>query len=184
MIYLVGGAPRAGKSLLGQRVAARLNIGWVATDALRSLLKDEGASDWDASPRAIAATAEWFFPHLSRFVRGMRSLAEHYLIEGVHFLPKQAAELAREQAVRSVFLGCSGLTLELFDAFPGRSPGYTSLPLAIKQRIVGDLPAWSELVARQAAMFGRSYVDTSGDFAARLSEAERVLIEGSPLEPA
>ncbi|HTV25423.1 MAG TPA: hypothetical protein VMG12_42300 [Polyangiaceae bacterium] len=179
MIYLVGGAPRAGKSVLGQRVAARLNIGWAATDALRSVLKEEGASDWDASPRAIAATAEWFFPHLSRFVGGMSSLAEHYLIEGVHFLPKQVAELSRQFDVRSVFVGCSALTLEQFDSFPGRSPGYAGLPLAMKQRIVGDLPGWSEFVAREAASFGYAYVDTSGDFATRLAEAERSLMQGS-----
>ncbi|MEY2930007.1 MAG: hypothetical protein RL033_756 [Pseudomonadota bacterium] len=30
MIYLVGGAPRSGKSVLGQRVAQQLNVGWVA----------------------------------------------------------------------------------------------------------------------------------------------------------
>lgn len=62
MIYLVGGAPRSGKSVLGQQVAAHLNIGWVATDVLRSLLRAEGDEEWDATPKAITNTADWLFP--------------------------------------------------------------------------------------------------------------------------
>jgi predicted kinase len=61
VIYLVGGAPRSGKSILGQQVAAKLRIGWVATDVLRSMLKDEGAAAWDASPAAQPKTARAIF---------------------------------------------------------------------------------------------------------------------------
>ncbi|MEY4548085.1 MAG: hypothetical protein RL685_4280 [Pseudomonadota bacterium] len=175
MIYLVGGAPRAGKSVLGQRVAQQLNVGWVATDVLRTLLKDEGGGGWDASPEAITATANWFYPHLARFVWGIASLADDYLIEGVHFLPRHAAELSRQHALRAVFLGCSGLTLERFEAFPGRSRGYAGLPAELKQQIVHDVPAWSELIARDAQAAGCRYVDTSDDFPSRLAEAERFL---------
>jgi hypothetical protein len=175
MIYLVGGAPRSGKSILGQQVAARLRVGWVATDVLRSLLKDEGAADWDASPEAISATAEWFLPHLERFIWGISSLADDYLIEGVHFLPRQAAALSSQYQVRSVFLGRSTFNLAQFDEFPGRSQGYASLPLAIRQQIVEDVPCWSEFVAREAGRFGCRYVDTSDDFVSRVREAELCL---------
>jgi len=39
MIYLIGGAPRAGKSILGQRLCATLKVGWVSTDLLMELLR-------------------------------------------------------------------------------------------------------------------------------------------------
>jgi hypothetical protein len=172
MIYLVGGAPRTGKTILAQQVAARLRVGWVATDVLRSLLKDEEAAGWDASPEAISATAEWFFPHLKRFIWGISSLADDYLIEGVHLLPKQAAALSSQHQVRSVFLGRSRLNLAQFDEFPGRSRGYGSLPLEIRQQIVQDVPQWSEFVAREARAFKFRYVDTSDDFVSRVKEAE------------
>ena len=65
MIYLVGGAPRAGKSILGQRISTKLQVGWVSTDLLLELLrvkKDEGVKrEWNAAPKAITANAEWFF---------------------------------------------------------------------------------------------------------------------------
>jgi hypothetical protein len=115
MIYLVGGAPRAGKSILGQSIAAKRNVGWISTDVLVDLLrlKNEAGvkTSWDAAPEAIAAAAEWFFPYLERFVWGVSSQAENYLIEGVDFLPSQIAQLSGKYPIRAVFLGCSQMTL-------------------------------------------------------------------------
>jgi hypothetical protein len=98
MIYLIGGAPRAGKSILCQQIATRLKIGWISTDLVMELLRlknEEGIKrEWNAAPEAVTSTAEWFFPYLERFVWGVNSLAEHYVIEGVDFLPAQVAQLA------------------------------------------------------------------------------------------
>jgi hypothetical protein len=89
MIYLIGGAPRAGKSILGQQISAKFRVGWVSTDLLVKLLKvknDEGVKvEWNANPEAITTTAEWFFPDLERFIWGVSSLAENYVIEGVGY---------------------------------------------------------------------------------------------------
>ncbi len=183
MIYLVGGAPRAGKSILGQRVAQRARIGWVSTDVLRSVLlgaglKQEEAEAWDASPDAVARAADWFFPHLERFAWGIGSLADSYLIEGVHFLPRHAVALGQRFAVRSVFIGCSELSLQRFQEFPGCSRGYASLPLEFQRQIVEDVPRWSAFIAAEAAAAGCPYVDTGGDFAAGLDRAEALLAAG------
>ncbi len=62
MIYFVGGAPRSGKSILGQRVVANLKIGWTSTDLLKDLLRvqdvEGGPAVWEADPQTIAASAE------------------------------------------------------------------------------------------------------------------------------
>jgi predicted kinase len=59
MIYLVGGAPRSGKSILGQQVSAKLRIGWISTDVLAHMLKvkdDDGAKvEWNATTEIIVA---------------------------------------------------------------------------------------------------------------------------------
>jgi hypothetical protein len=185
MIYLVGGAPRVGKSILGQQVSANLQIGWVSTDVLAGLLrvKDDGVkAEWNADPDAIAATAEWFFPYLERFVWGVSSLAENYLIEGVAFLPAQVAQLAANYPIRSVFLGCSGMTPERFDQFPGRSPGYGFLPDEVRHQFAQDVPRWSEYIRQEAQRFGYPYIDMDGDFPSRLSEASAVLTAGAIAE--
>ena len=183
MIYLVGGAPRAGKSILAQRVSAKLKIGWISTDLLMDLLRvknDEGVkTEWSAAPEAIAATAEWFFPYLARFVWGVSPLADNYVIEGVDFLPSQVTRLTTQYQIRSVFLGCSRMTLEQFDQFPGRSRGYASLPEEVRRQFAQDVPLWSDFIRQEAERFGHPYVDTSDDFPARMSEADAVLTSGA-----
>lgn len=186
MIYLVGGAPRSGKSILGQRIAAKLKIGWISTDLLMELLRVKNVEgtkvEWNPSPEAIATTAEWFYPCLERFVWGVSSLADSYVIEGVDFLPAQIAQLSAQYQIRSVFLGCSEMTLERFDRFPGRSRGYASLPEEMRHKFAQDVPLWSDFVRLEAKRFGCPYVNMSDDFPLRLSEADTLLTEGVFLE--
>ena len=187
MIYLIGGAPRAGKSVLAQQVSAHLGIGWVSTDLLMTLLKSKNVAgakaEWDATPEAIAAAAEWFFPCLEGFVWGANSMADSYVIEGVDFLPKQITHLSARYPLRSVFLGCSTMTLDRFDRFPGRSRGYAALPTEVRSRFAQDIPRWSEFIRQEAGRFGCTYIDMSDDFPSRLSEAEVLLTAGQcPVE--
>jgi 2-phosphoglycerate kinase len=180
MIYLVGGAPRAGKSVLCQQLAAKLNIGWISTDILMEVLRIGNADGiktaWDADPEAITANAEWFFPYLERFIWGASSLADNYVVEGVDFLPPQAMQLSSKYAIRAVFLGCSEMTLEKLDQFPGRSQGYKGLPEALRRQIVKDVPTWSEFIQRAAQRFGYPYIETSNNFSGKLQEAEAILM--------
>ena len=179
MIYLVGGAPRAGKSILGQRISAKLNVGWVSTDVLMQLLRvkhEPGIKvEWNAAPAAITANAEWFFPYLERFIWGVSSLADNYVIEGVDFLPAQVVQLSLQYQIRAVFLGCSSMTLERLNQFPGRSRGYSRLPEAVRRQIVQDVPLWSDFIRQEAERFGYPYVDMVSHFPERLREAEAVL---------
>lgn len=39
MSYLIGGAPRAGKSILAQRISSKMEVGWISTDLLMELLR-------------------------------------------------------------------------------------------------------------------------------------------------
>lgn len=157
MIYLIGGAPRVGKSILGQRLCTTLKVGWVSTDLLMELLRVANAAGrkmkWDAAPEAITANAEWFFPYLERFVWGVSSLAEHYVIEGVDFLPVQVAQLSAQYPIRAVFLGCSRLTLEGFNQFSGRS-GYGSLPEALRRQLLRTYRAGARSFARKPTVSG------------------------------
>jgi hypothetical protein len=182
MIYLIGGAPRAGKSILCQQFAARLNIGWISTDLLMEVLRakctDGVKSEWNATPEAITANAEWFFPCLERFIWGIASLAGNYAIEGVDFLPVHVAQLSSKYQIRSVFLGCSQMTTAIMDQFPGRSPGYSMLPEELRRQIVHDIPRWSAFIQREAERLGYHYIDTADDFHQRLAEAELKLTDG------
>jgi len=188
MIYIIGGAPRVGKSILAQQISAHLRIGWVSTDLLMTLFSVKNfegkKTEWNAAPEAIAAAAEWFFPCLERFVWGASFMADDYVIEGVDFLPEQIMRLSAQYPLRSVFLGCSKMTLDRFDRFPGRSRGYSGLPTEVRSRFAQDIPRWSEFVRQEAERFGCAYIDMSDDFQSRLSDAEALLSTSHlPMEP-
>ncbi len=180
MIYFVGGSPRSGKSILGQQIAAKLRIGWISTDLLFEILRAkqvEGMkTKWDASTEAITLAAEWFFPCLERFVWRISSHAESYLIEGADFLPAQVARLSAKYQISSVFLGCSKMTLDRFDRFPGHTHGYAHLPKDVRQQFAQDIPFWSEFVRQEAERYTFPYIDMSDEFPTRLNEAEAMLI--------
>jgi 2-phosphoglycerate kinase len=183
MIYLIGGAPRSGKSILGQQISAELKIGWISTDLLLELLrvKNDGdvKTEWNASAEAIRANARWFFPYLERFIWGASSLAENYLIEGVDFLPEHVAKLSTKYPIRAVFLGCSQMTLDIFDRFPGRSRGYSNLPEELRRQFARDVPLWSEFIRQESERFGHPYCDVSKGFAQCLKDAGAVLTANS-----
>jgi hypothetical protein len=180
MLYLIGGAPRAGKSILCQQFAAKRGLGWVSTDMLADLLRFHQvpgvSTSWDASPEAIRRNAEWFYPSLERFAFGAQSTAESYVIEGVGFLPDQVVRLGQRFALKAVFLGCTQMNLERFDRFPGRSRGYAGLPEEMRRQFAEDVPSWSEFIRQEAERWSRAYVDMSMDFEERLLEAEKFLI--------
>jgi hypothetical protein len=178
MIYLVGGAPRTGKSILAQRTAATLATSWISTDVLKEVLRVQTPGipgiHWNEHA-TIAPTADWFFPYLECFIWAVSSMVDHYVIEGVDFLPAQVATIATQHPVRCVFLGCSAMTHERFAQFPGLSPGYLGLPHDLQQQIVQHVPTHSELIRREANHFGYPYIDMSDDFQTRLREAEATL---------
>jgi hypothetical protein len=111
-------------------------------------------TEWNATPEALTTNAEWFFPYLERFVWGVRSFSDDFVIEGVDFLPAQVAQLATHYPIRAVFLGCSNLTMEVFEHFPGRSRGYIGLPEAFRRQIVQDVPPWSAFIRQEAERSG------------------------------
>jgi hypothetical protein len=182
MIYLIGGAPRVGKTTLCQQIARRLGIGWISTDVVYALLRltnVEGIKqEWDAAPTAVAQSAEWFFPYFQRLVWGMSQMAEAYVIEGVDFLPEQVARLEKDFQVRAVFVGSLQMTLEKLDKYPGMSRGYTGLAEAFRRQIASDVPLWSQFVRDESQRFGYPYVDTGEHFTQRLQEAEGILLGG------
>ena len=153
MIYLIGGAPRTGKSTLCQRVANECRIGWISTDLIKEVLDQAGVKKparWSANLREIADAADRFFPYLERFIWGVNSMADAYVIEGVDFLPSQVSELSKAFALRAVFLGRSTITLDQLDRFPGKSPGYAGLPRSMRTQIAKDVPGWSDWIEGEA----------------------------------
>lgn len=141
----------------------------IATDVLNDLLRVKNAeatkTAWNAAPTAITANRSKLLSLSGAVYLGSQS-ADSYVIDGVDLLPTQVAELEVQYQIRALFLGCSQMTLDRFDRFPGRSQGYASLPEDLRRQIVQDVPRWSAFIAQEASRFGYPYIDMSDDFAA------------------
>ena len=179
MIHLIGGAPRVGKTLLAERVARKLGAGWISTDVLRTTIQvgvpDLTHIDWgDVS--GIARHAERFFPYLERFTWGVASLRSPYVIEGVDFLPEQAADLAKRYAVRSVFLGNSMMTATLLGTQLGRQPWLAGTPPEQLRSMAIHVVDHTKLIERECARLGLAFVDLADDFDRRSREAAAILV--------
>jgi predicted kinase len=95
-LYLVGGAPRVGKSSLAQRLLQIDGIPWLPTDvlrtALRRVLPELDALDQD--PVDASLLAEFMYPHVEQAAEVCAEEAERFLIEGFELAPSYPARAA------------------------------------------------------------------------------------------
>ena len=107
MLYILGGAPRTGKTLISSQITKKKGVPCFSTDFLISSLQ-RGAPEFGikhGQPFIPKAKRLWKFtePLMKSFIGN----ADEYLIEGDGLLPLQARAIYREypDKVRSCFLG-------------------------------------------------------------------------------
>src|SRR6266545_4993748 len=110
ILYLLGGAPRVGKSTLAQRLLAAEGIPWLPSDVVRTVLRrvlpELEAVDQD--PVDVARLAELMYPHIEQAAEVCVEEAEQFLIEGFELAPTYPARLKAAlpaTSVRACFLG-------------------------------------------------------------------------------
>ena len=129
MIYLIGGSPRVGKSILSRKLSKTLGVSYISTDILRLVvLPYSKGKNKDKNFPFIKmfdpATIDKLFQKYSgqeqlkadlREARstwpGIKSLIDHllvcksdYIIEGVHLLPSFVKEYKNNKNVKIAFL--------------------------------------------------------------------------------
>jgi len=160
-------------------VARDLGAGWISTDVLATVIRvgvpDLTHIEW-GDPGGIPTHAERFFPYLDRLVWGVASLAAPYVIEGVDFLPTQAAELQRKFAIRSVFLGNTQMTDAVLGTHFGRQPWLAGTSPEQLRSMATHIVSHTALIQRECARLGIAFVDMAGDFEQRSLEAAALLL--------
>jgi hypothetical protein len=108
MIYLIGGAARAGKTLITQRLWREGCIPYFCIDYFMSAI-DQGAPELGIqaeSHNLVRAPALW--PRIEYLFRNIIEVETDYIIEGDALWPRGAAQMIQDygpQRVSSVFLG-------------------------------------------------------------------------------
>jgi len=132
MIYLIGGAPRCGKTTIAKELSKKFEIPWISTDTLESVVMkyvDENKFD-DHFPKNVMrrltnnSNDEMYAKHMPEqivdaYFKQGKSLAEgieafitseasynhSYILEGHHIHPELVSRLEKKFPLKSVFVG-------------------------------------------------------------------------------
>jgi hypothetical protein len=181
-LYLVGGAPRVGKSSLAQRLLEHDGIPWLPTDVLRTVLRrvlpELDAIDQD--PVDALRLAEVMYPHVEQVAEVCAEEAPCFVIEGFELAPSYVARLqaALEQTeVRGCFLGHGSFSVEDLVGYRGPKPQHRGAS-AVE---LGQAAAWirrrSRQLRQECAAPGVPYVDVGElGFEAAMFQARHLLL--------
>jgi len=152
MIYLIGGTPRSGKTILAKKLAKDLNISWMSVDTLEGLTQhftssadykkkfpknilrertggsnDKMYSQFSASKitNAYIAQAKSSQDVIAVLVEWLIGGNRDYIIEGYQVTPRLAANLLKKYGknnIKAVFLGRKNIEKIVEDAKKGRDP--------------------------------------------------------------
>jgi 2-phosphoglycerate kinase len=182
ILYLLGGAPRVGKSSLAHRLLEIDGIPFLPTDVLRTVLRrvlpELDAIDQD--PVDPSRLAEFMYPHIEKAAEVCVEETERFLIEGFELAPSFLARLqaALEHAeVRGCFLGHGSFSVEDLAGYRGPKPQHRD---AAREEL-REAAAWIRRRSRQlrdeCRRAGVPYVDVGElGFEAAMRQARRLLL--------
>lgn len=183
VIYLVGGAPRVGKSSLAQRLLVSDGIPWLPTDVIRTVVRrvvpEVDAVDQD--PVDAVAFAEVMYPHIEQAAEVCAEEADRFLIEGFELAPSYPARLRAALAgseIRACFLGHRSFSAEDLAAYRGPKPQSEG---DLSPGELRESASWirhrSRELAEQCTALRVPYVDVGQvGFSAAMAEARRLLL--------
>ena len=187
MLYVLGGAPRAGKSSVARRLLSERHLPYFPTDALmmglRNGLPELGLPSGD--PRA---TGERLWPVVRAMAMSLHWTRETYVLEGDLLLPEYIATLrpALQGQLRACWLGYADIDiadkvgqLRSFAAGPNDWLGDAADDAL--RRLVRRMRAFSRELRQRCRECGLPYFDGSRDFLAATEQAYAYL--ASPLVP-
>lgn len=187
MLYLIGGASRAGKTRLASRLLARHGVPWFSLDVLRTGLH-RGAPALGLHPwHDDLADADRLWPILRAISEGLLYLGQDYCMEGVCMRPEHAAELIEQLPgrVRACFLGYPRIAPAdkvnfVLQYAGGTNDWLSSMPRCKIEAFIGHQVERSAELEASAWAAGISFFDTGSDYMTGLGAAEQYLLQGTP----
>ena len=125
-IIFIGGAPTVGKSTMAQLLGNKLNLPWISTDQIRSIMRTMASPDeipdlfqpkgFETAEKFLThftseeiANLEWqqgeaVWPVLKNFIEQDYNWNDGFIVEGVNVLPHLIAEYkATDASCKAVF---------------------------------------------------------------------------------
>jgi hypothetical protein len=176
MIYLVGGAPRSGKSTFAKLLSQKLKISLIETDLLTDIFQENAPEyglkyDSDYELRKLK-----FDPILKSLIKYFERNNEDQIIEGDMILVENLEQYLKiSKRIKPIFFGFDTIDLETkiqncID-YPNYNDWFIGLNKLEQERIIQGLIDWSKKIKEICFEKKINYVDTSNKFAQKIQDA-------------
>jgi len=171
MLYILGGAPRAGKSILARQFVVKKQTPYLPLDPLITLLSKGFPKSGIKHLQPFIPKAKKLWPILKPFLLHTISEEPKYLIEGDAILPKFMPELLDEyrEEVKVVFLGYAEITpkkkLAEMRKFGGQKDDWVQKQSdKFMLELIITMVEFSKYLKSECEKYGLSYLDVSTEF--------------------
>jgi hypothetical protein len=182
MLYIIGGASRAGKTLLAQRMQKERNTPYFCLDYFVTAL-EHGAPELGIkgeSPNLLRSLLLW--PRIEPMLKNIVEVEPAYVVEGDAMLPRDVAALSATYGneICTCFIGYAAATAaqKLADirAFGAVANDWTQgYPDKYVLELCQEMIEFSRFVQKECGAYGIPYFDVSVDFTASLAKAYMML---------
>lgn len=206
MIYLIGGSPRGGKTILSEKLSKKIKAPYVSTDYLKLMLRPyfKGAEKEKMFPFDKiwkSLTRENFFKkytgkemlHMDTYEAkiiwpGVRLFITHlakgqidYIIEGVHLLPKYIKYFKNNPNVKIIFLSKTDEEKIYKGLFKNKGRKDWIMDKledkAIIKLAARNLSTYGPYFEKETKKYKLKLINTESDFNKQLNEAIKFLIK-------
>ena len=182
MLYLVGGAPRTGKSSLAMAMLRTHGVPWLPSDVVRHILR-RTMPEIDAiesGPDYIDGLAQLMHPIIEELIELCLGQAPHYLIEGVEIVPAHVeGYAARFGQVHACFLGDSLASEATLGAYQGENPWHQDRTQTQLEGMATAIRERSARIEDQCRQVGLAYIDVGrSGFQGMIEQGLEVLVAG------
>ena len=182
MTYLVGGTPRAGKTVLKDLFLKKYGVPGFCTDYLRDSLRREVPEFGIKENMSDLDKSEVLWPFFKGIVnQRIKYYKDSVLIEGTNFLPKYLREFKEENSVRIVFLGYADMDpkakfkqIRENQSIEGEWTG--DLDDRELEKMVDEFLEISRYFRKECEICGLRYFETSRNFGAVIEQAADYLM--------
>lgn len=179
MVFIIGGAPRSGKTHIQQILLERYKIPNLPIDDLSvGFFRMPQFGITEATKDLEKSFKMW--PFLKGFIQRRTDYQDYYLVEGVNLLPEFVSEFKDNTNVRICFLGYSKITakekVELILSNPshdGRTHDLSGQKLLNK---IQEHIERSKVIEKECEKYGLTYFDTSVDFEGTINKVVEFFI--------
>ena len=183
MFYLIGGAPRVGKSIIAKELAKSLKARSISTDELEEQSNNRNrpclmsfssnSAENTLTPhervKILIRAASLLQGDINSIFEKVKDKREHVVFEGVHLLPKYVTNYIRvlgAENVRFIFVGSTNIELVLQGMARNTGPNnwLKCFDGTVRKQVALFANAFSSYLISEARKFSLPYQERSGNF--------------------